>query len=397
MIDNIRAAYNEAFTPDGYEAFLAELHAVYPGAIEFRVAETPVFIPKSMGDQMKETCSYIIDQITAPDFINKTEGAVPAGERVPGDIGHPHFLAFDFGICVGPDGKSEPRLIEMQGFPTLFGFQAMYPEILEKHFRIPPGFSHYFDGLDKEHYLQILREVIIGDCHPEEVVLLEIEPDHQKTRVDFYATQDYLGIRPVCITRLIPVDNRLYYEHEGKRIRIKRIYNRLIFDELQQRRDTLGDIPDLTAGWDVTWVTHPDWFYRISKYTLPLLNHPFIPETRFLHEVTVLPEDLKGYVLKPHFSFAGQGVVIDVTKEDIAAVKHPEHWILQRKEQYADIIRTPDGPAKVEVRLMYVWKDGHDRPQLVTNLARISKGKMVGVRYNQDKTWVGGSVAYFES
>lgn len=397
MIDNIRTAYNEAFTPERYDTFLSELHAIYPGAIEFRVAETPVFIPRSMGDQMKETCRYIIDQICAADFITRTNAAVPHGERVRGEIGHPHFLAFDFGICEGSNGKPEPRLIEMQGFPTLFGFQAMYPEILEKHFSIPAGFSHYFGGLDQEKYLQILREVIIGNCHPEEVVLLEIEPDHQKTRVDFYATQDYLGIRPVCITKLIPVDNRLYYENDGKRIRIKRIYNRLIFDELQQRRHELGKIPDLTAEWDVTWVTHPDWFYRISKYTLPLLNHPFIPETKFLHEISSLPEDLSAYVLKPLFSFAGQGVVIDVTPEDIRNVKHPEHWILQRKEQYADIIRTPDGPAKVEVRLMYVWKDGDSLPQLVTNLARISKGKMVGVRYNQDKTWVGGSVAYFET
>ena len=238
--------------------------------------------------------------------------------------------------------------------------------------------------------------MIVGDADPEEVILLEIDPDHQKTKVDFYATRDYLGIRPICITQLISEGDRLYYEHEGRRIRVRRIYNRLIFDELNQRRDTLGPIPDLTAPWDVTWVTHPDWFYRISKYTLPLLRHDCIPETRFLHEITEWPSNLSDYVLKPLFSFAGQGVVIDITPEDIAAVEHPEHWILQRKEMYADIIRTPDGPAKAEIRLMYVWKDGDARPTLVTNLARISKGKMVGVRYNQDKTWVGGSVAYFE-
>ncbi|MEY4885432.1 MAG: hypothetical protein RL151_741, partial [Bacteroidota bacterium] len=200
----------------------------------------------------------------------------------------------------------------------------------------------------------------------------------------------------VCITQLIEEDDRLYYEHDGRRIRIRRIYNRLIFDELNQRKSTLGRIPDLTAAWDVTWVTHPDWFYRISKYTLPFLQHPCIPETRFLNDVKVLPDHLSDFVLKPLFSFAGQGVVIDITPEDIEAVKDPHHWILQCKETYADIIRTPSGPAKVEVRLMYVWKDGDERPTLVTNLARISKGKMVGVRYNQDKTWVGGSVAYFE-
>ena len=396
MIPGIRSSYNEAFSPEKYESFLKELHGVYPGAIEFRVAETPVFIPKALGQQMKDTCAYIIEQICAPDFVQKTNAAVPPGEQIPGDIGHPHFLAFDFGICIDAKGNPAPRLIEMQGFPTLFGFQAMYPEILAKHVRIPDGFSNFFGGLDKETYLKVLKDVIVGENDPEEVILLEIDPEHQKTRVDFYATHDYLGVRPVCITQLIEEDDRLYYEHDGRRIRIRRIYNRLIFDELNQRKSTLGRIPDLTAAWDVTWVTHPDWFYRISKYTLPFLQHPCIPETRFLNDVKVLPEHLSDFVLKPLFSFAGQGVVIDITPEDIEAVKDPHHWILQCKETYADIIRTPSGPAKVEVRLMYVWKDGDERPTLVTNLARISKGKMVGVRYNQDKTWVGGSVAYFE-
>ena len=345
---------------------------------------------------MIDTCTYIIDQICAPDFINKTHAAIPPGERVPGDIGHPHFLAFDFGICTNESGHPVPRLIEMQGFPSLFGFQAMYPEILARHVRIPDGFSHYFGGLDKSSYLKILKDVIVGDADPEEVILLEIDPDHQKTRVDFYATRDYLGIRPVCITKLIEEGDRLYYEHEGRRIRIRRIYNRLIFDELNQRRALLGNIPDLSIDRDVQWITHPDWFYRISKYTLPFIKHACVPETRFLSELKGIPDNLADFVLKPLFSFAGQGVVIDVTPEDIAAVEDPAHWILQRKETYADIIATPDGPAKVEVRLMYVWKEGDTRPTLVTNLARISKGKMVGVRYNQDKTWVGGSVAYFE-
>ncbi|MFN7280334.1 MAG: hypothetical protein ACK5VH_09250 [bacterium] len=396
MIPGIRSSYNEAFSEKTYQAFLSELHSVYPGAIEFRVAETPVFIPRGLGREMIDTCTYIIDQICAPDFINKTHAAIPPGERVPGDIGHPHFLAFDFGICTNESGQPVPRLIEMQGFPSLFGFQAMYPEILARHVRIPDGFSHYFGGLDKSSFLKILKDVIVGDADPEEVILLEIDPDHQKTRVDFYATRDYLGIRPVCITKLIEEGDRLYYEYEGRRIRIRRIYNRLIFDELNQRRASLGNIPDLSIDRDVQWITHPDWFYRISKYTLPFIKHACVPETRFLSELQWIPDNLADFVLKPLFSFAGQGVVIDVTPEDIAAVEDPAHWILQRKETYADIIATPDGPAKVEVRLMYVWKEGDTRPTLVTNLARISKGKMVGVRYNQDKTWVGGSVAYFE-
>ncbi|WP_315822059.1 hypothetical protein [Paraflavitalea speifideaquila] len=88
--------------------------------------------------------------------------------------------------------------------------------------------------------------------------------------------------------------------------------------------------------------------------------------------------------------------MIDVTPEHIANTKDPENWILQRKVKYAEVIPTPDVPAKVEIRIMYLWKDGWDRPRPAINLARLSKGKMIGVDYNKDKEWVGGSVGYFE-
>ena len=181
----------------------------------------------------------------------------------------------------------------------------------------------------------------------------------------------------------------------GKKTKINRIYNRIIFDELNARTD-LGDIPDIRAELDVEWVPHPDWFYRISKYTLPFIDHPFVPETFFLNELKQLPAELQDFVLKPLFSFAGQGVVIDIRPEDIDNVSDPHNWILQRKVNYADVIETPDQPAKAEIRIMYLWKENSPRPEPAINLARLSKGKMIGTRYNKDKEWVGGSVAFFE-
>jgi hypothetical protein len=109
-----------------------------------------------------------------------------------------------------------------------------------------------------------------------------------------------------------------------------------------------------------------------------------------------LPTDLENYVLKPLFSFAGQGVVIDIQPADLSAIKDPENWVLQRKVKYADVIETPNGAAKAEIRIFYFWKDGDARPIATNNLARLSKGKMIGVRYNNGKDWVGGSQAYFE-
>ena len=105
---------------------------------------------------------------------------------------------------------------------------------------------------------------------------------------------------------------------------------------------------------------------------------------------------MENYVLKPLFSFAGQGVIIDLTADDLKKIRDPENWILQRKVKYADVIETPDIPAKVEIRIFYFWKDGEARPVPTQNLARLSKGKMIGVRYNQDREWVGGSIAFFE-
>ena len=397
MITQFREQFNQNFTQKKYADFLQDLDSKHPGDIVFRIAETPIFIPKDFTQKMLGTCETIIDFIKEPGFKSLTNRAIPAGENVPNENDHPHFIAFDFGICENENGGLEPQLIEMQGFPTLFAFQVYYPQVIEKHFEIPKNFSSYLNGYNGESYVQLLKEIILGGHDPENVILLEIKPHEQKTRIDFYCTKDYLNIPVVCLTELEQDGRKLFYHKDGRKIEVKRIYNRIIFDELIQTKKDLSNVVDITQQFDVEWVPHPNWFYRISKFTLPFINHPYIPETFFLNEVKQLPGDLENFVLKPLFSFAGQGVIIDVSKEDIDAVTDPENWILQRKVKYADVIKTPNVPAKAEIRIFYFWKDGMERPVAVSNLARLSKGKMIGVRYNMDKDWVGGSVCYFES
>ncbi|HUS02964.1 MAG TPA: hypothetical protein VMY77_14600 [Chitinophagaceae bacterium] len=396
MIKDLREQFNQDFTAEKYKEFLEDLDRKHPGDIVFRIAETPVFIPKDFKYKIIDACEAIVDVIVDENFIKLTASAIPKGEAVPNENEHTHFIAFDFGICENAEGELEPQLIEMQGFPTLFGFQVYYPEVLKKHFEIPENFDVYLNGYDKNSYIQLLKEIIVGEHNIENVILLEINPHEQKTRIDFYCTQDYIEIPIVSLTDLIQEGKKLYYLNEEKKIQVKRIYNRIIFDELLQQKEALGNFVDITQELDVEWVPHPNWFYRISKFTLPFIKHPYIPETFFLNEVKQLPGDLENFVLKPLFSFAGQGVIIDVTKEDIDKVKDLENWILQRKVKYADVIITPDVPAKTEIRIFYFWKDGWKRPVAVLNLARLSKGKMIGVRYNMDKDWVGGSVAFFE-
>ncbi len=397
MVPAIRKKFNEEFTEEIYQAYLSDLNAKHPGAIAFRIAETPVFINHLFKEKVLSACESIVDLITQYNFPMLTAGAIPENIKVPDENSHTDFIAFDFGICENEKGELEPQLIEMQGFPTLFGYQILHDEITRKHFHIPENYSAYLSGLNKESYIALLKDILLDGHAPENVVLLEILPHQQKTKIDFYCTQDYTGISIVCLTELIQEGDKLYYLNNGVKTAIKRIYNRIIFDDLQQQSAAIQEKGKLLfEKLDVEWVPHPNWFYRISKYTLPLIDHPYVPRTWFLNEIKVLPSDLENYVLKPLFSFAGQGVVIDVTKKDIDQVTDQENWILQRKVKYADVIVTPDIPAKAEIRIFYFWKKGEPRPIAVNNLARLSKGKMIGVRYNQDKEWVGGSLVYFE-
>lgn len=397
MVPALRKAFNEDFTDEKYAAYLNDMHAAHPGGLDFRVAETPIFCDKVFTNKMISSCESIVDIITSPSFKAQSSKAIPADVRVPSENNFSHFIAFDFGVCENENGELEPQLIEMQGFPTLFAYQALHSEITSKHFDIPTNYDTYLNGFNKESYLQLLTEIIVGNHNPENVILLEIYPHKQKTRIDFYCTEDYVGIKIVDLMELIQEGKKLYYLNNGTKTEIKRIYNRIIFDDLQQQPAEVQEKGKLLLeDLDVEWVPHPNWFYRISKYTLPFINNTYVPQTRFLSDIKEVPSDLENYVLKPLFSFAGQGVVIDVSRNDIDSVKDPENWILQRKVKYADVIQTPDGPAKAEIRIFYFWKEGEARPVATHNLARLSKGKMIGVRYNKDKSWVGGSLAYFE-
>ena len=395
MIKELREEFNKNFSEEKYKNYLQEIEDLHPGTLEFRLAETPIFIPKDFTQKMLAACEDIIDIIVAPNFKAHTDKSIPNNIVVPNENDDVSFIVFDFGICENTQGQLEPQLVEMQGFPSLFAFQACHTAITKKYANLTANYDAYLNGYTEETYLQLLKEIIIGDFDTENVILLEIYPEKQKTRIDFYCTEDLVGINTVCITKLIGEGNKLFYEKDGKKIQVKRIYNRLIFDDLQQQKD-LGEMIDITQPWEVEWVPHPNWFYRISKYTLPLINNPNVPATFFLNKLENIPTDLENYVLKPLFSFAGMGVVIDVTQQDIDQVTNPENWILQRKVKYADVIETPDGPAKAEIRLFYFWKKDWPRPKAVHNLSRLSKGKMIGTRYNKDKTWVGGTVSFFE-
>lgn len=389
-----RKTYNANFTKEKYQKFLSDLNAGLSEPIAFRVAETPVFLTEDFRDKLISAGNDIIDTILQPDFKEITERAIPEKWRVANENDHPHFIALDFGVCKDEAGNIVPKLIELQGFPSLYGFQVNLADTYRDNFVIPNDQTVYFSGLDKSSYISLLKKTIVGDVAPTEVVLMDVNAPGQKTVVDFYLTQKYIGTPVVSLSDLEQDGNQLFYRVDGEKKRIRRIYNRLIFDEIEGDPNIFEKVVDIRHPFDVEWITHPNWFYRVSKFTMPFLKGDFIPKTQFLHQLKEVPADLENYVLKPLFSFAGQGVIIDISKDDIQTIKDPENWILQQKVNYEPVVQAPDGGVKVEIRLLYLWPNGDKKPTLAINLARLSRGKMIGVRYNQDFDWVGGTIAF---
>jgi len=393
MIRTLRTRYNAAFQQSRYDRFIHDMDTAYRYPIGFKVSETPLFLSRELRDDLLNACETIIATLQTDDYKARTRDALPTGYAVPNEDAHSTFLQFDFAICQDTSGRYVPRLIELQGFPSLFAFQAYLDSKTREYFDIPADLSAYFNGLDYDGYVELLRQTIIADSDPEQVVLMDAQPDQQKTRMDFACTEALLGIRSVCVSDIKRHGRTLFYERDGRTIPITRIYNRLIRDDPQFMALSASDTEWLSEAVDVTWVGHPNWFYKISKYSLPLLHNPYTSEAYFLRDLMHYPPDLENFVLKPLFLFSGAGIELDITSAQLDALPNRDNYILQHKVQYAPLVETPDGYANAEVRIMGIW-NGSEAPRMIGNLVRMSKGRMMGVRFNVGKTWVGSSIAY---
>jgi hypothetical protein len=404
MIPAVRQRYNAAFTEQRYTAFLAELNKAVYWPADFRVAESPLFFDGHTTRELVRAANDIVRQLATPEFRKHAATAVPAGLTVPNENPWPGSLCVDFALCHDAHGRVLPQLIELQGFPTVACWQTLLTRTYQKHFpEIPADFSPYFGGLNDETYLDTLRQMIVGDCLPENVVLLEITPDQQKTRIDFACTHAFLGVHPMCVTKIVKRGRQLFYFSGGREVPIHRIFNRVIFDELLRKQPAMKF--SFSDELDVQWAGHPNWYFRVSKHTLPFLKSPYVPPCHFVSSLRTTPRgelveptsgelvEPENYVCKPLYSFAGLGVDITPTREKIAAIPNPAEWLLQRKVAYAPLMETPDGPAKAEVRLIFAG-DGSGMPRLVSQLVRLTKGAMHGVDFNKGKTWVGASAGF---
>jgi hypothetical protein len=391
----LRAAFNDDFTLDKYDALVRCVNESEKWPADFRISETPIFLTREFTNEATRAANEIVALTRTPEFAKHAASAIPEGFEVPNESAHPNFHVVDFAICAEGE-RLVPRLIELQAFPSLFGFQLLLLHCIRNAYPvIPRNWTSSFGGIKDEAYLDLLRRTIIADSPPESVILLEIEPEKQKTRVDFAATETLLGVRPVCVTKIKKRGRQLFYDRDGHEVRIERVYNRVIFDELIHRSD-LNLSFRFQDDLDLTWVGHPNWYFRISKHSLPFLKTEHTSPA-FLADEFPADQNIDNYVLKPLYSFAGHGVDMEPTREKIGALENPHEWILQKKINYAAFVPTVDGQkSKAEIRMMFVWPERDRDPTLVNNLIRMSQGKMMGVDFNIDKTWVGASIALHE-
>ncbi|WP_293915459.1 MULTISPECIES: hypothetical protein [unclassified Sphingobacterium] len=393
MIAHFRKQFNEAFSSEKYQQLIDICQQYSDTDIGFRLSESPVFIDKAFQEKLFGAAESIIQQIDAFS-AEELSKAIPSGSIVPGDDTHCHFLSVDFGICKNKSGELEPQLIELQAFPSLFGFQRQYEENLRT---VYPFLDNFKRRIPLDAYIEKLKKIVVGDENPENVILLEIYPEQQKTAIDFKVTESFLGIKTVCLTKLIKEGRRLFYENNGEKIRVNRIYNRVIFDEIDHIPDLKTDF-HFTDDVDVTWVTHPNWFFKVSKFILPKLNHAYVPKSYFLKES---PQNLdySQYVLKPLFSFAGSGVNIHPTQEDVDKIEDKENYILQQKVNYAPIFEDINGEfSKAEIRLLFGKAEGSSELEILVNIVRMTKAEMVNVNFNKkDAIWIGSTMAFMEN
>ncbi len=399
MIPSLRKQFNASFTPDKYQTFLRRIDDACGTRVQFRLSETPCFFPKSLLERMAEDGKVLIRQLVEnPEYRTRSNESIPAEFRVPNEPEHPMFVQVDFGLVRDSNGDLQPKLVELQAFPSLYAYQVtLVHSYIEAYGldRLPASggrLNYFLSGLDETTYRDLLRRAIVGAHDAENVILMEVHPQEQKTLPDFLLTEKMLGVRTVDIEAIKRQGSQLYYERNGARVPIRRIYNRAIVDELQRKKVKLAF--DWRDDLDVEWAGHPNWYFRISKFSIPYLRHESVPKTWFLDQLEQIPDDLQNYALKPLYSFAGLGVVIAPKKEDIEAIPREKRaeYILQERLHFEPVIETPFGGTKAEVRVMYVWQD---ELKAVLTIIRMGRGLMMGVDHNKSMEWVGASAGLY--
>jgi hypothetical protein len=405
VIPSFRRDFNRRYQPDLYTKLLTSLDEEAETHVSFRVAETPCFFPAELMAQIAAIGTELTSRLIGdPAYLQASRGAIPEAYRMPDETPHPHFMTADFGLVRTAGGQLEPRLVELQAFPSVFGYQSVLSQAYRAAYNLDDSLDPFLSGHTETSFWKLYAQVVLGGHEAENVILTEVDPLHQKTLPDFLITAKRLGISVVDIAELVKMEcpggrPKLYRRDGDRLVPVHRIYNRAIVDELVRREIRLPF--DYREPLDVEWAGHPNWYFHISKFSIPYLNHWAVPPAVFLSDWMAgigrnrLPSDRDSLILKPLFSFAGKGILFGPSDEDLFSIPESQRgdYLLQERVRFEPVIKTPFGPTQAEIRILYLWPDGGDMDP-VLSLVRLGRGKMMGVDQNRDQEWVGGSAAF---
>jgi hypothetical protein len=405
VISSLRRDFNRRYRTEDYPRLLRHLRNTVGAPVEFRVAETPCFFPAELMQQAAAIGAELTAMlVNNPAYLEASAKAIPEPFRMPNETQHPHFMTADFGLVRGVNGELELKLVELQAFPSVFAYQSVLAQAYREVFELEDSLDGFLGGHTETSFWKLYSQVILDGHEPENVILLEVDPYHQKTLPDFLITAGKLGIAITDISDLVRIAQpgrspKLFRRDGGQLVPVHRIYNRAIVDEIVRRDIKLPF--DYREPLDVEWAGHPNWYFHISKFSIPFLDHPAVPPAVFLTDwmngkgKDRLPSDRESLILKPLFSFAGKGIQFAPSDDDLHSIPEANRgdYLLQKRVHFEPTIETPFGPTQAEIRILYLWPDGGDMDP-VLSLVRLGRGKMMGVDHNRDQEWVGGSAAF---
>src|SRR5215467_2697805 len=159
MIPSLRKQFNQSFTPEKYQTFLRRIDDLSGTHVQFRLSETPCFFPKPLMDRMACDGAALIRQLVDnPEYRKKSDEAVPAEFRVPNEAAHPMFIQVDFGLVRDAAGELQPKLVELQAFPSLYAYQGFLAHTYMDIFGLDSHLHYYLSGLNAASYKQLLGD-----------------------------------------------------------------------------------------------------------------------------------------------------------------------------------------------------------------------------------------------
>ena len=353
MIPALRHDFNTRFRPETFRTLLHSLDAIARTHVAFPVAETPCFFPASMLDEMSRIgIDLTLQLVNDPDYLARSLAAIPEAWRAADQNAHPHFLTADFGLVREHSGRLAPRLVEMQAFPSVFGFQWAVSEAYRSAFSLDPSLRYLLGGLDESQFWKLLARTIVAGHDPETVVLIDVDPANQKTLPDFHITADRLGIRIVDIAALEVLDPSRDSPTQLDRVSATAITAASFPFAAStiapsSTSSSAGKSPSSSTTASPSTLNGPAIPTGIStsasspspSSTIPPFRPPSSSTTGSESSAPAsksargpkesprdrLPADRDRLILKPLYSFAGQGILFAPTDDQLAAIPPAQH------------------------------------------------------------------------